>query len=83
MATATFNVSEIRNAGFGDFVAVSVEIDGRECGCDAHLGTGDAREGGSVDVELFDWEDGNGLVGNGHATAAEVWDAVRGAGHVV
>ena len=37
MAQVTLNVGTVTNAGFGDFVPVSVIVDSREYGCDAEL----------------------------------------------
>jgi hypothetical protein len=70
-------VGEQTNAGFGDFRAVSVEIDGRRYGVDVYLGRGDAPEtDGKTSAELTDWADGNGLLARGLATEAQVWALV-------
>lgn len=77
MATTKLTVGTKANAGFGDFVPVSMIVDGVEYGCDAHLGTGKTTEQGAVvSRELIDWNDGNGLLSHGLATGKEVWTAI-------
>lgn len=73
MKNVNLKVSEIRNAGFGDFRAVSAMVEGKEYGADAYL---DADE---VITEIQDWEDGNGLIACRHATARDVREAVLAA----
>ena len=80
MAQVTLNVGTVTNAGFGDFVPVSVIVDSREYGCDAHLGTGKVSEDGAIATrELIDWQDGNGLLSHDFATESDVWEAIKNA----
>lgn len=81
MTATQLNVSGILNAGFGDFRAVSVTIDGIEYGCDAHLGQGRHSEDADYEPvrELCDWQDGNGLLCRDLASHADIWSAVDAA----
>lgn len=63
------------NAGFGDFVPVSAEIEGKEYGCDVFTGTGEVWEDGAArSREVVGWLDFNDL--SQKLEEREIWAAV-------